>query len=65
MAHILSASLAESYFQFPLQALELQTERTTEAGNQGLPPETGAGLLLPSRHTGSQSVQKSFRIRIF
>ena len=25
MAHILSASWAESYFQFPLQALELQT----------------------------------------
>lgn len=41
------------------------SKRTTEARNQDLPPETGAGLLLPSRHARSQTVQKSFRIRIF
>lgn len=49
MAHILSASLAESYFQFPLQALELQTVRKglQRLETKAFLPKQGLGCFSP------------------
>lgn len=49
MAHILSASWAESYFQFPLQALELQTvpKRLQRLETKTFLPKQGLGRFSP------------------